>query len=96
MLIEDVKKQGKIKIDELSAKQIIALVSFWKIPEIKKQVRSFTEMIDRCYKSTPFHKNADIIYINTDEKTITSITHAFHDMFVEEEEMVMDAILKMI
>ncbi len=91
-MIQSVKNQGKIHIKDLSHKQIITLVTMWAMPAIKKQVSSFTAMLDRCYKSSPWHKNAPILYINTDEKTVTTFTHALYDMTETEENAITQAL----
>ena len=91
-MLQSVKNQGKININELSQKQVITLVTMWAIPAIKKQVPSFTAMLDRCYKSSPWHENAPILYINTDEKTVTTFTHAFYDMTESEENTITQAL----
>lgn len=66
-MVEIVKEQGKIKLEDLSVKQIIGLLSFWSIPEIKENNSSFSDLLERCYKSTPWHENSEILYIK-DEK----------------------------
>lgn len=88
-LIDSVKSNGNISINELSKKQVIALVCFWYIDSIKRENSSFTRMLERCYKSTPWHKNAPINYIHADGKTVSTFAHAFYDMTEGEEDMIM-------
>lgn len=88
-MIDSIKRNGNVNINELSKKQVIALVSFWDTDFVKKENTSFTGMLKRCYKSTPWHENARMFYIHSDEKTATTIHHAFCDMNESEEEMVM-------
>lgn len=88
-MINSIKSNGNVNINELSKKQVIALVELWGTDFAKKENASFTEMLKRCYKSTPWHENARMFYIHTDEKTTTTINHAFYDMNEGEEAMVM-------
>lgn len=88
-LIDSVKSNGNISISELSKKQVIALVCFWYKGSIKRENSSFTEMLKRCYKSTPWHKNAPINYVHSDGKVVSTFDHAFYDMTEGEEEMIM-------
>lgn len=88
-MIESIKSNGNVNINELSKKQVIALVSLWDTGFAKKENTSFTRMLKRCYKSTPWDENAPMFYIHSDEKTATTIPHAFFDMDEGEEEMVM-------
>lgn len=91
-MINAIKKNGNININELSKKQIIALVNLWDSNSIKKENASFTEMLKRCYKSTPWHDSAPIFYIHADNQTASTLYHAFYDMNEGEEEMIMKAL----
>lgn len=91
-MIDSIKSNGNVNINELSNKQVIALVSLWSTDFAKKENTSFTEMLKRCYKSTPWHENTRMFYIHSDEKTATTIHHAFNDMNESEEDMVLKAL----
>lgn len=91
-MIEIIKEQGNIKLDELSVKQIIGLLNFWAIPAIKKDNSSFGNFLERCYRSTPWCENAIILYINKDGKTVTDIGHGFYDLSESEEKSIIEAI----
>lgn len=88
-MIDSIKSNGRVNINELSKKQVIALVNLWSTDFAKEENDSFTMMLKRCYKSTPWHENAPMYYIHVDEKSATTILHAFFDMDEGEEEMVM-------
>lgn len=91
-MIETIKKNGKLNINELSKKQVIALLNLWDTDYVKNENTSFSQMLTRCYKSTPWHENAPIIYIHADDKTVTTIKHAFYDLTEGEEEIILNAI----
>lgn len=91
-MIETIKKNGKVNISELSIKQVIALLNLWDTNYAKNENTSFSQMLKRCYKTTPWHENSSIIYVHADEKTATTIRHAFYDMTEAEEEKVMSAL----
>lgn len=91
-MIESIRKQGQVSIDELSMKQVIALLCLWDTNFAKKENKSFTQMLTRCYKSTPWHKNAPVLYIHDDNKTVTDVPHAFRDLTEREELIIVNAI----
>ena len=88
-IIDSIKSNGKVNINELSKKQVIALMNLWDTNFAKKENTYFTWMLKRCYKSTPWNENAPMLYIHSDENTVTTIPHAFFDMDEGDEEMVM-------
>lgn len=44
------KENGNIDVNDLSWKQIIALLNMWDTDDAKRENASFTEMVERCYK----------------------------------------------
>ena len=85
----------KININELSTKQLIALVNLWRTPSVSAANDSFTSMLKKCYKSSPWHENAPILYMpNKDSNTV--VNHAFCNMTELEEEEFMAALTKSI
>lgn len=92
IMMDFIKKEGKVNISELSAKQVIALLNLWNKNHVKVQNTSFSEMLGRCYKTTPWHENSPIVYVYPDESCTTVEHHAFYDMTEGEEEKVMSAL----
>ena len=83
----------QININELSTKQLIALVNLWRTPSVSAANNSFTSMLKKCYKSTPWHENAPILYMpNKDSMTV--VNHAIYNMTELEEEQFMAALDK--
>ena len=60
-------------------------VSIEKFNIIKKENYSFSDMLKKCYKSKPWHENADILYVNEKNNSALNIEHAFYDMNEGEE-----------
>lgn len=87
-MTEIIKEQGSINLEELSKKQLLALVSIWSWNFIKKENTSFSDMVKKCYKSKPWHENATILYVHGD--SVIDVEHAFHDMYDSEECLIMD------
>ena len=70
ILEKAVKENGNIDLNELSWKQLIALMNIWDTDYAKKENKSFSEMVKRCYKSRPWHENANIIYLPSNPQPI--------------------------
>lgn len=92
-MVESIKQNGQVNLDELSAKQIIALVSLWDDAEVKNDNDSFSTMLKKCYKSDQWNENARIWYVYGDDAAV-SIGHAFRDLYDFEEENIMNALKK--
>lgn len=88
-LSEQIKKQGLININELSKRQVVALINLWSWDFVKQQNSSFRDMLKKCYKSTPWHECSPILYLN--EESVLTLNHAFYDMTEAEEELVLNA-----
>jgi DNA-binding Xre family transcriptional regulator len=82
----------QININELSTKQLIALVNLWRTPSVSAANNSFASMLKKCYKSTPWNENAPILYMNNDSKMV--VNHAFYNMTELEEEKFLAALDK--
>ena len=86
----------KVSLQALSFKQIVTLLTLWQDTRIKKENASFTEMVDRCHQSTPWHENAPIIYLHKPDgrpgygERTTSVEHAMSDLTEAEEDVLMD------
>ena len=91
-MIEEIKSYGNVNLAALSAKQIIALLNLWDTNYAKKENASFSQMLSRCYQSRPWHKNAPINYIHADNKVVTTIQHAFFDLYEDEERNIVKAL----
>ncbi|MDY3936660.1 MAG: hypothetical protein SOZ07_08450 [Prevotella sp.] len=91
-MIETIKEGGNVELSELNVKQIIALLNIWDTNYAKNENMSFSDMVKRCYKTDPWHENSPIIYIHSDEKTATTVSHGFSDLGKGEEEDIMRAI----
>lgn len=94
ILENTVKGNGNIDLNELSWKQIIALINIWDTDYAKKENVSFSEMVKRCYKSRPWHENANIIYLHRDSHKTTIIPHAFYNLDEAEEDMIFNLLKK--
>lgn len=92
-MVETIKENGNIDINELSKAQLIALIAHWNCPDIYAENDSFSAMLKRCYKSKPWHEYSPIIYICNENKVIT-IGHAFYHLNEKEEECVLNALKK--
>lgn len=94
ILEKTVNGNGNIDLNELSWKQIIALINIWDTDYAKKENVSFSEMVKRCYKSRPWHENANIIYLHRDNQKTTIIPHACYHLNEAEENTVLDLLKK--
>lgn len=94
ILENTVKGNGNIDLNELSWKQIIALINIWDTDYAKKEDVSFSEMVKRCYKSRPWHENANIIYLHRDGHKTTIIPHACYNLDEAEEDMIFNLLKK--
>ena len=85
----------KVCLQALSFQQIVTVLTLWQDAKIAKENASFTEMVDRCYQSTPWHANAPIIYQHKPDGTgnrerTTCVEHAFSNLTESEEDVLMD------
>lgn len=94
ILEKAVKENGNIELNELSWKQLIALMSIWNTDFAKKENISFSEMVKRCYKSRPWHENANIIYLHKDNLRTTIVPHACYYLDEAEENKMFDLLKK--
>ena len=90
ILEETVKANGNIELEDLSWKQLIALMNIWNTDYAKKENKSFSEMMKRCYKSRPQHENANIIYLHKDNLRTTIVSHACYYLDEAEENKMFD------
>ena len=90
ILEKTVKANGNIELNELSWKQLIALMNIWNTDYAKKENKSFSEMVKRCYKSRPWHENANIIYLHKDNLRTTIVSHACYYLDEAEENKMFD------
>ena len=90
ILEKTVKENGNIDLNELSWKQIIALINIWDTDYAKKENVSFSEIVKRCYKSSPWHENANIIYLHRDSHKTTIVPHACYYLDEVEENTILD------
>lgn len=52
ILEKTVKENGNIDLNELSWKQVVALLGAWDSSLARNENTSFSEMVKRCYKIT--------------------------------------------
>lgn len=88
ILEKAVKSNGNIDVNELSWKQIIALLNMWDTNYARRENASFSEMVKRCYKPRTWHENANIIYLHKDNMKTTIIPHACKDLGEDEENLI--------
>lgn len=94
ILEKAVTANGNIDLNELSWKQLIALMSIWNTDYAKKENISFSEMVKRCYKSRPWHENANIIYLHKGNTKTTIVPHACYNLDEAEEEIMLGLLKK--
>lgn len=94
ILEKTVKENGNIELDELSWKQLVALMNIWNTDYAQKENISFSEMVKRCYKSRPWHEDANIIYLHKDNLRITIVPHACYNLDEAEEEIMLGLLKK--
>lgn len=94
ILEKAVKENGNIDLNELSCKQLIALLNAWTSNYARKENVSFSEMVKRCYKPRSWNENANIIYLHKDNMQTTIIPNACYDLDEGEEEMMLDLLKK--
>ena len=85
-----VKTNGNIELNELSWKQLIALMNIWHTNYAKRENISFSAMVKRCYKSRPWHENASIIYLHRNNMETTIVRHACYNLDEAEEKMMFE------
>ena len=61
---------------------------------VKMRNEQFSEMVKRCYKSRPWHENANIIYLHRDNKKTTILPHACYNLDEAEENMIFNLLKK--
>lgn len=66
----------------------------WNTDFAKKENISFSEMVKRCYKSRPWHENANIIYLHKDNLRTTIVPHACYYLDEAEENKMFDLLKK--
>lgn len=94
ILEKTVKENGNIDLNELSWKQVVALLNAWDSSFARNENTSFSEMVKRCYKSRPWHENANIIYLHRDSKKTTILPHACYNLDEAEENMIFNLLKK--
>lgn len=94
ILEKTVKENGNIELDELSWKQLVALMNIWNTDYAQKENISFSEMVKRCYKSRPWHENANIIYLHKGNMKTTIVPHACYNLDEAEEEIMLGLLKK--
>lgn len=94
ILKTSVKENGNIDFNELSWKQIVALLNVWDTDYAKKENISFSEMVKRCYKSRPWHENANIIYLHKDNNKTTIVHNGCYDLDEGETELIFNLLKK--
>lgn len=94
ILEKTVKENGNIDLNDLSWKQLVALINIWDTDYAKKENVSFSEMVKRCYKSRPWHENANIIYLHRDKQKTTILPHACYNLNEAEENMIFNLLKK--
>ena len=87
ILEKTVKENGNIDLNELSWKQVVALLGAWDSSFARNENTSFSEMVKRCYKSRPWHENANIIYLHRNNQKTTILPHACYNLDEAEEDM---------
>ena len=96
ILEKTAKENGNIELEDLSWKQLIALMNIWDTDYAKKENKSFSEMVKRCYKSRPWNENAKIIYIHKDNLRTTIVSHACYYLDEAEENKMFDLLKRQI
>ncbi|WP_444391568.1 hypothetical protein [Prevotella sp.] len=96
ILEKTVKENGNIELDELSWKQLIALMNIWDTDYAKKENKSFSEMVKRCYKPRTWNENANIIYLHKDTLRTTIVPHACYYLDEAEENKIFDLLKRQI
>lgn len=94
ILEKAVKSNGNIELNELSWKQLVALLNVWDTYYARRENASFSDMIKRCYKSRPWHENANVIYLHEDNMKTTIVPHACYNLNEAEEKMMFDSLKK--
>lgn len=94
LLEKTVKENGNIDLNELSWKQLIALLSFWDSNFARKGDMPFSDIVKRCYKPRNWHENANIIYLHRDNMSTTIIPHACYHLNESEENTIRDLLKK--
>ena len=88
ILENTVKENGNIDLNDLSWKQIMALLNMWDTDDAKRENASFTEMVRLCYKPRTWNENANIIYLNKVNMKATVVPHACKDLEEDEEYLI--------
>lgn len=88
ILENTVKENGNIDLNDLSWKQIMALLNMWDTDDSKRENASFTEMVRRCYKPRTWNENANIIYLHKGNMKATVVPHACKDLEEDEEYLI--------
>ena len=88
------KANGNIELNELSWKQLIALMNIWNTDYAKKENKSFSEMVKRCYKPCTWNENANIIYLHKGNMKTTFVPHACKNLREDEEEHIFQLLKK--
>ena len=96
ILEKAVKENGNIELEELSWKQLMALLNAWDTTYAKDENLSFADMVKRCYKPCHWDENANIIYLHKGNMKTTIIPNACYDLDKEEEDIVFDLLKKAI
>lgn len=94
ILEKTVKALGNIDVNELSVKQVIALLNMWDSNYAKAENASFTQMLKRCYKSHPWHENSSIIYLHKDNNKTTIVHNGCYDLDEGETELIFNLLKK--
>ena len=94
ILEKTVKSNGNIDLNELSWKQLIALLNAWNSDFAKNENASFSEMVKRCYKPITWHEDANIIYLHKDNRRTTMISYTFCHFDEEEDKLIHDLLAK--
>lgn len=94
ILEKTVKENGNIDLNELSWKQIIALLGAWDSSFARNENTSFSEMVKRCYKPRTWHENANIIYLHKNNMKTTLVPHACKNLGEDEENLIFQLLKK--
>ena len=62
----------------------------------KKENKSFSEMVKRCYKPRTWNENANIIYLHKDTLRTTIVPHACYYLDEAEENKIFDLLKRQI
>lgn len=89
-----VKGNGNINLNELSWKQVVALLNAWNSSFARNENTSFSEMVKRCYKPRTWHENANIIYLHRNNQKTTILHHACYNLDEAEEDMIFNLLKK--